>query len=671
MPQATAGKRVCARECRIVLDYSIENDESVLLENHGVTWLTRGEELDSFVLTNKKIYCQYEKNQGLFKRSTKETNFFNLSDIMIFDGQSAVEQIKHERSWCLQIRFRQGWEYFAFKDSPKKVIPQWIAAINAQLGTLQTMDSSFNEKRSSNFSSFISHAPGNIKNAFGSAAKTAKNKKTGYKYYFDGTYTMTDSTAQQTNAGTTNRYATCSNCGSEIIPGTVFCMNCGQKVGTNNNETASRDTENERASVHVYCENCGSEIIPGTAFCMNCGQKVSTNNNENAAHKPKNERASEHVFCENCGGEIIRGKKYCPNCAHEIGKSVNEVSEQTPEKKPTRGTAFCEKCGEAIIPGTKYCPNCAHEIGKSVIEPSMQEPKQGKEDSPSVSEFKTEGKSVEEVEEKEKTHRKQEYTGKVLKCPNCGEVLKSFAPICPSCGCEVRDMPVSNAVREFMLKLEKSQTDKQAVAIIKNHPIPNTREDMYEFMVIAVTGINSEKSESTAAAWRIKFEQCYHKALLMLPESDLPKIEKLHEEIEQKDEQLKLELDKAQAEKIKRKRQNTIRKAIRIVLRNMLIVFGAVCFVIALVQNSANEDTALFELISGILLTAASALQLKKRTYYIEIIIAAALGIAFVTVKNAFHDGRLMLFFGVVSLILSFVGFVKKAVTDNGSEKEG
>lgn len=610
-----------------MLDYSIENDEIVLLENHGVTWLTRGEELDSFVLTNKKIYCQYEKNQGLFKRSTKETNFFNLSDIMIFDGQSAVEQIKHERSWCLQIRFRQGWEYFAFKDSPKKVIPQWIAAINAQLGTLQTMDSSFNEKRSSNFSSFISHAPGNIKNAFGSAAKTAKNKKTGYKYYFDGTYTMTDSTAQQTNAGTTNRYATCSNCGSEIIPGTVFCMNCGQKVGTNNNETASRDTENERASVHVYCENCGSEIIPGTAFCMNCGQKVSTNNNENAAHKPKNERASEHVFCENCGGEIIRGKKYCPNCAHEIGKSV--------------------------------------------IEPSMQEPKQGKEASPPVSEFKTEGKPVEKVEEKEKTHRKQEYTGKVLKCPNCGEVLKSFAPICPSCGCEVRDMPVSNAVREFMLKLEKSQTDKQAVAIIKNHPIPNTREDMYEFMVIAVTGINSEKSESTAAAWRIKFEQCYHKALLMMPESDLPKIEKLHEEIEQKDEQLKLELDKAQAEKIKKKRQNTIRKAIRIVLRNMLIVFGAVCFVIALVQNSANEDTALFELISGILLTAASALQLKKRTYYIEIIIAAALGITFVTVKNAFHDGRLMLFFGVVSLVLSFVAFVKKAVTDNGSEKEG
>ena len=671
MPQATAGKRVCARECRIVLDYSIENDEIVLLENHGVTWLTRGEELDSFVLTNKKIYCQYEKNQGLFKRSTKETNFFNLSDIMIFDGQSAVEQIKHERSWCLQIRFRQGWEYFAFKDSPKKVIPQWIAAINAQLGTLQTMDSSFNEKRSSNFSSFISHAPGNIKNAFGSAAKTAKNKKTGYKYYFDGTYTMTDSTAQQTNAGTTNRYATCSNCGSEIIPGTVFCMNCGQKVGTNNNETASRDTENERASVHVYCENCGSEIIPGTAFCMNCGQKVSTNNNENAAHKPKNERASEHVFCENCGGEIIRGKKYCPNCAHEIGKSVNEVSEQTPEKKPTHGAAFCEKCGGAIIPGTKYCPNCAHEIGKSVIEPSMQEPKQGKEASPPVSEFKTEGKPVEKVEEKEKTHRKQEYTGKVLKCPNCGEVLKSFAPICPSCGCEVRDMPVSNAVREFMLKLEKSQTDKQAVAIIKNHPIPNTREDMYEFMVIAVTGINSEKSESTAAAWRIKFEQCYHKALLMMPESDLPKIEKLHEEIEQKDEQLKLELDKAQAEKIKKKRQNTIRKAIRIVLRNMLIVFGAVCFVIALVQNSANEDTALFELISGILLTAASALQLKKRTYYIEIIIAAALGITFVTVKNAFHDGRLMLFFGVVSLVLSFVAFVKKAVTDNGSEKEG
>ena len=51
-----------------MLDYSIENDEIVLLENHGVTWLTRGEELDSFVLTNKKIYCQYEKKQGLLNK---------------------------------------------------------------------------------------------------------------------------------------------------------------------------------------------------------------------------------------------------------------------------------------------------------------------------------------------------------------------------------------------------------------------------------------------------------------------------------------------------------------------------------------------------------------------------------------------------------------------------
>ena len=34
--------------------------------------------------------------------------------------------------------------------------------------------------------------------------------------------------------------------------------------------------------------------------------------------------------------------------------------------------------------------------------------------------------------------RAQEFAGRIIKCPNCGEVLESFSACCPACGIELR-----------------------------------------------------------------------------------------------------------------------------------------------------------------------------------------------------------------------------------------
>ena len=118
-----------------MFDNNLDYDEGIILENDSVWWESRDElELDNFVLTNKRIYCEYKKGNGLFKKATKELCSFPLSDIKIVDGKALVQQVKREGSWCLLIQFRHGLEYFSFSDSPKEEIPQWITTINNTLG---------------------------------------------------------------------------------------------------------------------------------------------------------------------------------------------------------------------------------------------------------------------------------------------------------------------------------------------------------------------------------------------------------------------------------------------------------------------------------------------------------------------------------------------------------
>lgn len=53
----------------------------------------------------------------------------------------------------------------------------------------------------------------------------------------------------------------CNKCGAEIIRGSLFCMECGQKV-------------NEPNQVIRICANCGATIKDGDSFCGNCGTKA-------------------------------------------------------------------------------------------------------------------------------------------------------------------------------------------------------------------------------------------------------------------------------------------------------------------------------------------------------------------------------------------------------------
>lgn len=150
------------------------------------------------------------------------------------------------------------------------------------------------------------------------------------------------------------------------------------------------------------------------------------------------------------------------------------------------------------------------------------------------------------------TERKTVYEGYIHKCPNCGEVLEAFVTHCPSCGYEIRDTHSSSSVREFAAKLERieakqmpafeqkksvmkmvfgkdfqnkdeaeearddfeKQKEQEKATLIINYSVPNTKEDILEFMILAASNINVKKGidDEVTKAWITKLEQVYQRA---------------------------------------------------------------------------------------------------------------------------------------------------------------
>ncbi len=191
--------------------------------------------------------------------------------------------------------------------------------------------------------------------------------------------------------------------------------------------------------------------------------------------------------------------------------------------------AFCQNCGHKIDGNAKFCQECG-----TVIEPDS-------------------------------TERRTVYAGEIHKCPNCGEVLDSFVSNCPSCSYEIRGAKTSSAIKEFASKLAEidsksdhgrfskaiktslnidslTKNEKKKVSLIKNFIVPNSKEDMLEFIILATSSINYQaydfmntrmpKSERHINdAWYSKVKQVYEKVKIINPlDNTFVEIKKLFDE---------------------------------------------------------------------------------------------------------------------------------------------
>jgi len=67
-------------------------------------------------------------------------------------------------------------------------------------------------------------------------------------------------------------------------------------------------------------------------------------------------------------------------------------------------------------------------------------------------------------------------------------------------------------VDELATKLELAESAEQKISIIRNFYVPNTKEDIYEFVILATSNMNSYDYDYEA--WEAKLQQAYQKATL-------------------------------------------------------------------------------------------------------------------------------------------------------------
>lgn len=186
----------------------------------------------------------------------------------------------------------------------------------------------------------------------------------------------------------------------------------------------------------------------------------------------------------------------------------------------------CSNCGQKIEAGANFCSSCGAPTGVGDV-----------------------------------SQRKQVFEGNIHKCPNCGEIINAFSTKCSSCGIEFRDAKASSAVKEFAGTLQEIEsrrkkksalsgvaeafgfkrsdsTDEQKINLIRNFSIPNTKEDVLEFMILASSNIdpslysnnNYSTEKSVSNAWIAKADQVYQKAKLAFGcDPDFMKIQAMYD----------------------------------------------------------------------------------------------------------------------------------------------
>lgn len=231
--------------------------------------------------------------------------------------------------------------------------------------------------------------------------------------------------------------------------------------------------------------------------------------------------------------------------------------------------AFCMNCGQKLADGAKFCSACGTPVAS----------------------VKT-----------EKTQRTTVYDGEVHKCPNCGESINSFVANCPSCGHEFRGTSTAKTVKEFSEKLEWAITDKQRILLIRSYPVPNTKEDLLEFMILASSNFDAKyfashsKEESISKAWLSKIEQCYQKAKVTLTGVDLERIRGIYDGVI---EEISEEKQSQRQLQIKKEKDQSAQKFKKSKFRFVLIIYCLLCVFLTAV---AFEDNEFFAGIVGLII---------------------------------------------------------------------
>ena len=175
---------------------------------------------------------------------------------------------------------------------------------------------------------------------------------------------------------------------------------------------------------------------------------------------------------------------------------------------------------------------------------------------------KMEKERIDKAAQKEEQHieEQERQAEEARRCPKCGQPLSGITAVCPLCGYEVRNAKTADAISNLTKEINKlnqkrntvmdklssklsgrneSPTDEKIASLIQNFVVPNTKEEIFEFMILAAGYMDakflagkqkvSEVADVVIKAWAGKFEQTFQKAKFAFGlDRDFSKIEELY-----------------------------------------------------------------------------------------------------------------------------------------------
>ena len=271
---------------------------------------------------------------------------------------------------------------------------------------------------------------------------------------------------------------------------------------------------------------------------------------------------------------------------------------------------FCTNCGAQIADGAKFCTNCGA------------------------------------VNSRTGNKRETVYDGNIHKCPNCGETLSAFISVCPACGYEIRGKSAVDSVQDFYRDLNGAQTTEQKNRMIRNFPVPNTKEDIIEFMILASSNILGENEQNIYEAWLAKFEQTYQKALILFSgDPDSSRIRQIYENC-----QVNIESEK---------QRKLTRFAADTVIRNIAACVGIILMIIAVIMDRTGGNGSLMEVIAYIVLIASATSLFKRGANTIDYVVGAASGLLTLFLAFMLSNSKMGQLCGGIVLIIVAANYFK------------
>lgn len=240
---------------------------------------------------------------------------------------------------------------------------------------------------------------------------------------------------------------------------------------------------------------------------------------------------------------------------------------------------------------------------------------------------------------------------KVLICPRCGDVINSFTGKCKSCGTEFYNIDASKTMKEFSNNLLNTDEFGQKLEMIKTFPIPNSKEDIIEFMILASSNIGyteqkNKMDEAYEDAWVTKFMQGYQKAKMVLAgDREWNRIQKLYDETIERLDNISSERDK--------------KRIIGLLQKNIGVIIGAVVMLISVWMDLTGANSSMMEIITIIILIASASTLKRRAAEYMDYGIAAVSGLLLVAFSFLLDNGSVFELSGAIVLILTAINFFR------------